>query len=176
MSSRRPRRARRTAPVAKTTAAPAPVAAERRWIGPAVLAAVLAIGAALRIWLSFNDDGIFWPDEIYQSFEPAHHWVFGTGILPWEFILGARNWAFPATIAVLLKVSSFVSTDPRTYLDLTRLALSAVSVATAFASYRLARGYGASSLAAAAGAALAQRNRLRAAGRLRPRARLAART
>jgi hypothetical protein len=126
----------------------------RRWVGPALLAAILAVGAALRIWLSFNDDGIFWPDEIYQSLEPAHHWVFGTGILPWEFIQGARNWAFPATIAALLKLSSLMSTDPRTYLDLTRLALSAVSVAAAFASYKLARGYGASSIAAAAGAAL----------------------
>ena len=119
-----------------------------------MLAAVLALGAALRIWLSFNDDGIFWPDEVYQSLEPAHHWVFGTGILPWEFIEGARNWAFPATIAILLKVSSFVSTDPRTYIDLVRLALSAASVATAFASYKLARNYGAARVSAAAGAAL----------------------
>src|ERR1700716_159690 len=145
MSQRRPRRARPTPPNAKVP--PPPAAPEsRRWVGPALLAAILAVGAALRVWLSFNDDGIFWPDEIYQSLEPAHHLVFGTGILPWEFIDGARNWAFPLTIAALLKLSSFISTDPRTYLDLTRLVLSAASVGAAFASYKLARGYGASSV------------------------------
>jgi phosphatidylinositol glycan class B len=152
MSQRRPRRARAAA--AAASVAPRATPTDRRWIGLAVLAAVLGVGAALRVWLSFNDDGIFWPDEIYQSLEPAHHWVFGTGILPWEFIEGARNWAFPATIAVLEKIGSLVSSDPRAYLDLTRLALSAASVATAFASYRLARGYGAARLSAAAGAGL----------------------
>jgi len=152
MSQRRPRRTRPT--LAAPSARPDVTPKERRWTGLAVLGAVLAVGAALRIWLSFNDDGIFWPDEIYQSLEPAHHWVFGTGILPWEFIEGARNWAFPATIALLEKIGSFISSDPRAYLDLTRLALSAASVATAFASYKLARGYGAARLSAAAGAGL----------------------
>src|SRR5258708_2460132 len=152
MSQRRPRRAR-MAPAA-TSAAPQVTATERRWLGLAVLAVVLGVGAVLRIWLSFNDDGIFCPDEIYQSLEPAHRWVFGTGILPWEFIEGARNWAFPATIALLEKIGSFISSDPRAYLDLTRLALSAASIATAFASYKLARGYGAARLSAAAGAGL----------------------
>src|SRR5258708_3916216 len=152
MSQRRPRRAR-MAPAA-TSAAPQVTATERRWLGLAVLTAVLGVGAAFRIWLSFNDDGIFWPDEIYQSLEPAHHWVFGTGILPWEFIEGARSWAFPATIALLEKIGSFVSSDPRAYIDLTRLALSAASVATAFASYNPARRYRASGPSPAARARL----------------------
>ena len=155
MSAKKRQRVARAAPApAATPPRVATLTLRNGRTGLAVLVAVLAVGAALRVWLSFNDDGIFWPDEIYQSFEPAHRWVFGTAILPWEFIEGARNWAFPATIAALLKVSSFFSDDPRTYLDLTRVVLSAVSVATAFASYKLARGHGASSLSAAAGAAL----------------------
>ena len=64
--------------------------ADRR-IGLALLAAVLAIGAALRVWLSFHDDGIYWPDEIYGSLEPAHRLVFGPGLISWEFIEGARS-------------------------------------------------------------------------------------
>src|SRR5438874_13494129 len=119
MSQRRPRRVRTA--VAAPSAAPALPPNERSWTGLTLLAAVLGVGALLRIWLSFNDDGIFWPDEIYQSLEPAHHWVFGTGILPWEFIEGARNWAFPATIALLEKLGSLLSSDPRAYLDLVRL-------------------------------------------------------
>ena len=31
----------------------------------------------------------------YQSLEPAHRLVFGYGMLAWEFIEGARNWALP---------------------------------------------------------------------------------
>ena len=152
MSAKKRQRVARAAPATAVPAAVRSLPTARG--GLVTLAVILAVGAALRVWLSFNDDGIFWPDEIYQSFEPAHRWVFGTAILPWEFLEGARNWAFPATIAALLKLSSLFSDDPRTYLDLTRLVLSAVSVATAFASYKLARGHGASSLSAAAGAAL----------------------
>ena len=115
----------------------------------------LALGAALRIWLSFNDDGIYWPDEIYQSLEPAHRVVFGYGIRAWEFIDGARNWTFPAFVAVLFQVASLLGLDePRRYLVLTRLAFSAIGVATAFGTYRLARAYGAATLPAACGAAV----------------------
>src|SRR5689334_22706384 len=131
MSARRPRRVRGGAPIPKAAPAAAARPMSLPWIALGLLTAVIAAGAALRVWLSFNDDGIFWPDEIYQSLEPAHHWVFGTAIMPWEFLNGARNWAFPATIAVFLKLSSFVSSDPRVYLDLTRLAFSAASVAAA---------------------------------------------
>ena len=40
-----------------------------------------------------TDDGIYWPDEIHQSLEPAHRLVFGYGLIAWEFSDGARNWA-----------------------------------------------------------------------------------
>ncbi len=154
MSARRRGRSRtgRAAPPAPPPPAEAP---RSRWIGVGLLAAVLVVGAGIRAWLSLTDDGIFWPDEIYQSLEPAHKLVFGTAIMPWEFLLGARTWAFPGLIAVLLKILDVVGLgDPRQYIDVTKLVFSAVSVATAYAAYRLARGYGASSLAAAAGASL----------------------
>lgn len=154
MSARRRSRARRAA----AAPPPPPRAAERsraRLVGIAVAIAVLAAGAALRVWLVFNDDGIFWPDEIYQSLEPAHRLVFGQAIMPWEFILGARNWLFPGLVAALLKILDVVGLgEPRTYIDAVKLAFSLVGVATAFAAYRLARAYGASTLASAAGASL----------------------
>src|SRR5262249_22626523 len=64
-----------------------------------VLFASLAAGAALRLWLAFSDDGVHWPDEIYQTLEPAHRAAFGYGLLAWEFLEGARSWALPALIA-----------------------------------------------------------------------------
>lgn len=128
---------------------------EGQRLGLAVLAAVLVLGAALRVWLSFNDDGIYWPDEIYQSLEPAHRLVFGYGLIPWEFIEGARNWALPGMVAALLKISAVLGLDdPRQYLSVVRVAFSAIGVATAFGSYLLARRLGASWLFAACGAML----------------------
>jgi hypothetical protein len=109
----------------------------------------------LRGWLALSDDGIYWPDEIYQSLEPAHRLVFGQGFVAWEFIEGARNWTFPGIVAGLLKFSAVVGLDePRQYLDLVKLTCSLVGVATAYGTYLLARAYGASTLAAACGAAL----------------------
>jgi phosphatidylinositol glycan class B len=128
--------------------------AENDRVGLAVLVAVLALGAALRAWLSFNDDGIYWPDEIYQSVEPGHRLVFGYGLIPWEFIEGARTWALPGLVAALLKLCAIVGLDdPRQYLSVVRLAFSTIGVATAFGSYRLARRLGATSVFAACGAA-----------------------
>ena len=123
--------------------------------GLLLLAASMCAGAVVRAWLSFHDDGIYWPDEIYQSLEPAHRLVFGYGLIPWEFVQGARSWALPGLVAGLLKSSVWVgAAEPRQYLYLVRLFFSAVGAASAFASYRLARSYGASTLAAACGAAL----------------------
>ena len=51
--------------------------------GLALLAAILVAGGAARIWLACVDDGIYWPDEVYQSLEPAHRLVFGPGLVSW---------------------------------------------------------------------------------------------
>jgi hypothetical protein len=113
------------------------------------------VGAALRVWLALTDDGISWPDEVYQSLEPAHRLVFGYGLQAWEFIEGARNWSLPALVAALFELSALVGLEgPRGYLGLTRGVFGLLGAATAWGSWRLARAYGASALAAAAGASL----------------------
>lgn len=124
-------------------------------MGLAVLVVALCLGAALRGWLALSDDGIYWPDEIYQSLEPAHRLVFGQGLVAWEFIEGARNWTFPGLLAGLLKLSATIGLDdPSQYVTLVKLTFALIGVATAYGSYLLARAYGASTLAAACGAAL----------------------
>jgi hypothetical protein len=113
----------------------------------------LAAGAVFRLYVAFTDDGIFWPDEIFQSLEPAHRLVFGYGLVPWEFIDGARNWALPGLVAFLVKLASlFGLGEPRGYLAVVRVAFVAISVASAWAAYPLAKSQGAKDLAAAAGA------------------------
>ncbi len=115
----------------------------------------LAVGAALRGWLALTDAGIYWPDEIYQSLEPAHRLVWGRGLVAWEFSSGARPWTLPALVAApwallrLLGVSS-----PSTYVPAVKLLFALVGVATAWAAARLARALGAGPLPAAAAGAL----------------------
>ena len=123
--------------------------------GLALLAAILAVGLAARFWLACVDDGIYWPDEIYQSLEPAHRLVFGPGLISWEYGLGARTWALPGLVAGLLWLCQAVGLDdPRQYLLAVRFAMGANAVATAWAGYLLARRLGAESLFAACGAAV----------------------
>src|SRR5947208_2024724 len=87
-----------------------------------LVVAALVIGGVLRLGLALHDDGIYWPDEIYQSLEPAHKLVFGYGLMPWEYRLGARTWAFPGLIAGLLRlIVALGATDPRAYVDVIRL-------------------------------------------------------
>ncbi len=121
----------------------------------ALLVLALGVGAALRVQLALTDDGIYWPDEVYQSLEPAHRLAFGYGLRAWEFVQGARNWALPGLVAFFLKAASLLGLEgPRGYLGLTRGVFALGGAATAWGSFRLARVYGASPLAAAAGASL----------------------
>jgi hypothetical protein len=129
--------------------------ADRKLWAVLILGLSLSTGSLLRLWLATHDDGIFWPDEIYQSLEPAHHLVFGYGLMAWEFRDGARNWAFPGFVALLLKACSLVGiTDSRSYVMVIRGVFCLIGVATAAATYRLARSLGATALSAAAAAAL----------------------
>ncbi|MBI4512189.1 MAG: hypothetical protein HY698_21330 [Deltaproteobacteria bacterium] len=121
-------------------------------IAHGAIALALTLGAILRGWQAFTDDGIYWPDEIYQSLEPAHWLVHGYGLLPWELVEGARNWTLPGIVAALLKGSSLVGWEhPRKYLLLVRLFFAATSLATSVGAYFLARILGAGRLPAAAG-------------------------
>jgi GPI mannosyltransferase 3 len=61
-----------------------------------------------RMVVAVIDQGMFWPDEIFQSIEQAHRLAFGPGFIPWEFRDGARSWVFPGALAVVLKVASWL--------------------------------------------------------------------
>jgi len=137
---------------------PAPTAASS-WTSERTAALVLwtalLVGAGLRAWLALTDAGIYWPDEVYQSLEPAHRLVWGRGLVAWEFSSGARPWTLPALVALpfsllrLLGVSS-----PAVYLPVVKLLFALVGVATAWAAARLARALGAGPLPSATAGAL----------------------
>lgn len=128
----------------------------RRQLTPThvALAVVIVAGAALRLLWGLPDDGIYWPDEVYQSLEPAHRLVYGYGLVAWEFIEGARNWALPGLLAALMAVARlFGATEPPAYLAFIRGVFVAVAAGTAVGTFLLARVLGATRLAAVAGAA-----------------------
>lgn len=107
------------------------------------------------MWLAVTDDGIYWPDELYQSFEPAHRLVFGYGLISWEFVEGARNWTLPGLIALLIKFSDAVGLgEPREYITLVKVLFGLCGTATAWAAYRLARAAGAEGITATVAGAL----------------------
>jgi hypothetical protein len=123
------------------------------WWG--VTAGVLVLGAALRVWLCFHDDGIHWPDEIYQTLEPAHRLVFGFGLRAWEFVEGGRSWAFPGLLAGFLKLCSGLGLgEPRSYILAVRLLMTLLGLLSALGSYQLARVSGATRRSSAMACAL----------------------
>src|SRR5262245_49174298 len=145
-------RPRRRGPV---PAAPIHTEASSRSLALALLGVVLVVGALGRIWVAWFDDGIYWPDEIYQSLEPAHRLVFGYGLIAWEFVEGARNWTLPGLIACWLKLCDVLNVaEPRVYLTGIRLAFVACSLGCSAGAYLLARAYGARAWSAAVAAAL----------------------
>ncbi len=120
-----------------------------------MLLAALAAGAALRGWLALTDQGIAWPDEIYQSLEPAHRLVWGRGWVPLEFREGLRTWVLPGLVAGLLELFRGLGLSrPAQYVPAAKLVFAAVGVATAWATARLARRMGAGPLESAMAGAL----------------------
>ncbi|MCA9522222.1 MAG: hypothetical protein KC609_14680 [Myxococcales bacterium] len=122
----------------------------------ALLALALLAGLVLRVAIVFTDDGIVWPDEIYQSFEPAHRLVFGHGLVAWEFAQGARNWALPGFVAFWLKLSALFGGDsPLVYVRLVKCVFALMSVGAALGAYRLATVLGARELDSVVAATIA---------------------
>jgi len=53
---------------------------------------------ALRVAIALCTRTFFQPDEFFQSLEPAHHFVFGYGVLTWEWTISRpiRSFFYPA--------------------------------------------------------------------------------
>jgi GPI mannosyltransferase 3 len=120
-----------------------------------LLAAAVGVGLVLRLYLALTDDGIYWPDEVYQSLEPAHRWVFGYGMVAWEFREGARTWALPAMVAPVMALTRLLGfTTPQSYLLATKALFAVLGAATGLGTFALARGQGAKPLSAAVSGAL----------------------
>jgi hypothetical protein len=113
---------------------------------------LLPLAAAPRLWAWRSDQGVFWPDEIYQTIEQGHRLAFGYGMVPWEFRDGARSWVFPGILGGVMKLTSLLGfhTGPELVLTV-RMAMVLSGLWAVYASMRLAERIGGTYAALLAG-------------------------
>lgn len=130
-------------------------AAPSRLTAPLLLAGALALGLVLRLWLSVTDDGMYWPDELHKTWEPAHRVAFGYGFQAWEFVRGASNWVLAGVVGGLLWALAAVGLDdPHHYVIVLRVLFAAAALSSAYAAARLADASGAGRVGAAVAGAV----------------------
>jgi len=79
--------------------------------------------------------GLVWPDEIFQTSEPAHRPVYGSGLVAWEFQLGVCDWLLPGLVAGMMELSRIIGDGPDYYLPVIAIgfaSLAAAAVACCF--------------------------------------------
>ena len=72
---------------------------------------IFAVSLLVRIYASCTSIAQIYPDEIFQTLEPAHKLVFGRGITYWEFKVGARSWFFPGILAGAYKILDIIGVE-----------------------------------------------------------------
>jgi phosphatidylinositol glycan class B len=93
------------------------------------LGVLLALAILLRLQPILVEPSAVWPDEIFQSSEPAHRLVFGSGLVAWEFQLGVRSWLMPGIIAGLMELSRIIGDGPDYYLPVIAVGFAGLAAA-----------------------------------------------
>ncbi len=118
-----------------------------------LFAIILALASPIRLWAAVSDQGMFWPDEIFQSLEQSHRFAFGKGVIPWEFTEGVRSWLFPGFIGLVWKLASLLGMhDALSLIVLAKLMVVAVGLAGIAAGMKLGEKLGGSGGLVLAGA------------------------
>ncbi|HUZ73897.1 MAG TPA: hypothetical protein VMU87_13015 [Stellaceae bacterium] len=84
----------------------------------ALLVAICAVGFVLRLLAVVAVPNLYRPDAIFQTIEQAHRIVYGTGVVPWEFVYGARSWLLPGVLAGVMGAARLVGDGPDYYLPM----------------------------------------------------------
>jgi len=101
--------------------------------------ALLGFAFALRIGLAVGSPNIFFPDEIFQTLEPAHRLVYGYGVISWEWRLGIRSWVFPTFLAGVMRATAWMGSASEGYLLGISIVLSLISLVTVWFGYAWAK-------------------------------------
>lgn len=79
---------------------------------------IFALSLFVRIYASMTSIAQIFPDEIFQTLEPAHKLIFGKGITYWEFKVGARSWLLPGIIAGIYKFLDVAGVKDPLYINI----------------------------------------------------------
>jgi hypothetical protein len=90
------------------TAGPLYLTVRGRWI----LLAIAVVALATRVGVALFLPSIVHQDETFQYLEQGHRLVFGVGLVPWEYVVGARSWVFPGLIAAVLEFARLFDDSP----------------------------------------------------------------
>ena len=93
------------------------------------LGVLVALAILLRLQPILVEPSAVWPDEIFQTSEPAHRLVFGSGLVAWEFQLGVRSWLLPGIIAGLMELSRIIGDSPDYYLPVIAVGFAGLAAA-----------------------------------------------
>ena len=118
-------------------AASVPPAPLWKWFWP-----LMAAGFALRVFSALSGDYAIRPDENFQILEQAHRLVWGYGLIPWEFGVGARNWLTVLPAALPLAACKMLGIeDPAQYAEVVEVFFAALSMLVPLGMFSLARNY-----------------------------------
>jgi hypothetical protein len=105
-----------------------------------LLVGIVALGAVLRLGYAVDATGMFYPDELFQSLEPAHGVVHGAGLRYWEFEVGARPWTVPGVFVVLFGLLKLLGiAGPGAHTLAARLLDAAITATWPYLCWRLGR-------------------------------------
>jgi hypothetical protein len=100
---------------------------------------VFTVAFVARLLPVFVLPGVNHPDEVFQTVEQAHRLVFGTGLVPWEFVYGTRSWVLPGVLAGLMSVASLLGDGPNYYAPIIGSALAALGATSALCAFLWAK-------------------------------------
>lgn len=100
---------------------------------------LFAAALCLRICFAIARPNIYYPDEIFQTLEPAHRLAFGYGVITWEWRLGVRSWVFPAFLAGIMRATAWMGPGSSGYLFAITAVLSLLSLIAVWFGYAWAR-------------------------------------
>lgn len=104
-------------------------------LGTLLLGTLLLLALLLRVGLALAFPNILWPDEIFQTQEPAHRLTFGNGIITWEFRDGIRSWVFPVVLAALMRLTAWMGDGSSGYLTGVTIFLCLLSLTTVLVAF-----------------------------------------
>jgi len=107
---------------------PSPPAPGKYHLPVLLFTAALFIALALRVGLAVRYENMDWPDEVFQTREPAHHLAYRNWAVTWEFRRGARSWVFPAFLSAVMRLSGWMGPGSEGYLLGIKIVLSLLSL------------------------------------------------